>query len=136
MKCEHCPVQSGRSCLGEIHRPVCLDVQSGLPGRAEQLVALAEPKPPGILEMAGSFVRATVAHVADGCREAPPEVQAERKRICLTNACGSCVNEGRGCNACGCGVSEALSFVGLDMDEKRRWASSRCPLPEPLWGPV
>lgn len=92
--------------------------------------------PPTLATMAGNLAKAVVAHVADGMAHAPPEVQAERKRICLSNECGHCIDGGKGCTACGCGTIAAISFIGLDMDEKRRWASSRCPLDPPLWEAV
>jgi hypothetical protein len=91
---------------------------------------------PGLAMMAGNLAKAVVAHVADGGRKASPEVQAERKRICLTNQCGCCIDGGKGCTACGCGTIAALSFVGLDMVLKRSLASSRCPLEPPRWEAV
>jgi glycosyltransferase involved in cell wall biosynthesis len=45
MKCDQCPVGAGLTCLGEQHKPVCRDVAGGLPGRAAQLVAIANGKP-------------------------------------------------------------------------------------------
>ena len=48
MKCPRCPVNPDLPCVGERHAPVCLDVASGKPGRAAQLVAISEglPSPP------------------------------------------------------------------------------------------
>ena len=77
MRCSKCPVRPGLACLGETHRPVCRDVEAGMPGRAAQLAALAEG--PGPLAMAAGLAGAVVAHVADGMREAPPEVRAGRR---------------------------------------------------------
>jgi len=91
---------------------------------------------PNLVQMAGNLARAVVAHAADAGRHASPAVQAERKRICLSNECGYSRNEAKACEACGCGVIGALSFIGLDMDEKRSWASSRCPLNTPRWDAV
>jgi hypothetical protein len=121
MKCPHCPVRVGLACLGEQHQPACRDVANGLPGRAAQLIALAEGKPlpaaPGLVAMAGNFVKAAVAHVADGGRIAPPEVQAARRAECFSSRCGQHDGLNDKCKACGC----------IAMNLKRSWASSECP---------
>lgn len=128
VKCNHCPVRVGLTCLGEGSGiledglgPLCRDVANGLPGRAEQLVTLAEGTSPGLMAMAGSFARSAIAHAANGSRLASPEVQAERKRICF--ACSHLDKIRDRCNICGC----------IFMDTKRSWASERCPLDPPRW---
>ncbi len=103
------------------------------------MVVEPEPVPeqsprPSLVAMAASFASSAIGHAANGFRKASPEVQEARRAICL--ACPKSINEAKGCSACGCGVIGALSFVGLDMDEKRAWASSRCPLAVLRWGKV
>lgn len=93
-----------------------------------------EKDQPSMLKKAGNLASAVVGHVADGGRIAPPEVQAAREAECF--ACPHHDHPKDGCSACGCGVIGALSFVGLDLALKRSWASSRCPLKVPKWGPV
>ena len=132
MKCPQCPVRSALDCVGETHSPVCRDVEAGMPGRAAQLVALAEG--PGPLAMAANFAGAVVAHIADGGRLAPPGVQAGREAEC--RKCPHHDHHADSCLACGCGVVAAISFVGLDLKFKRSWASSRCPDNPPRWTPV
>ncbi len=89
---------------------------------------------PNFAQQAVALTKAVVEHVADRGRQAPTEVQAERLTIC--QACPHSSKEATACSACGCGVIGALSFVGLNMVEKRSWASSRCPLKEPKWDAV
>jgi hypothetical protein len=43
--CNPCPVSPELTCPGEGHRAFCADMAAGLPGRAAQLVALAEGRP-------------------------------------------------------------------------------------------
>lgn len=134
-KCAICPVRPGLTCRGEGRSPLCLEVAGDLPGLAESLVSEAEYDAlPGLLEKAGNLARAVVSHVADGGRIASPEVQAERKELCFS--CSHLDKTRDACSACGCGVICALSFVGMDMDKKRSWASSRCPLSQPRWEAV
>lgn len=136
MKCDKC-VLPDSGCKGERLSHLC-----GRDDYREFFRANPEPirggQAPGLVQMAGNLARAGAKqahHVAKGGEFfAPQEVQAERKRICLTNHCGHCVNGGKGCTACGCGTVAAISFIGLDMDEKRSWASSVCPLDPPRWG--
>lgn len=80
--------------------------------------------PPSLLAMAGNLVGAVVAHVGDGGRKASDEVQAERLAIC--ESCPYLSQENGSCMKCGCS----------NMNLKRSWASSSCPLPEPKWSPV
>lgn len=87
-----------------------------------------------IINQAVELTHAVVEHIADAGRIAPTEVQAERERTCV--ACPNSGGDIKQCRACGCGVVGALSFIGLNMVEKRRWASSRCPLQVPLWQAV
>jgi hypothetical protein len=101
---------------------------------ASPAIAAAPPNPPSLSAMAGSFVGAVVAHVADGGRKASAEVRAQRAATC--NACPLHDPQKDACTACGCGVIPALSFVGLDLGLKRSWASSVCPDSPPRWGPV
>jgi hypothetical protein len=63
---------------------------------------------------------AALDHVADDCRIAPPEVQADRERLC--RACPLHDAARDRCSVCGCNLSL-----------KRTWASSACPLPYPEW---
>lgn len=112
-----------------------------LPPHIQAMVARPAPEPPPeptppaptLLSKASSFVGAVATHIADGGRKAPEEVRAARLEACQT--CPLHV-EPDGCTACGCGVNPALSFVGLDLELKRSWASSRCPDNPPRWGPV
>jgi hypothetical protein len=132
MKCPHCPVAGHLTCLGETTPPLCILVEAGQPGRAEQLVALAEGGPPAewetgpvgpsLITRAGNLARSVVAHVADGGRKASAEVQAARKAEC--EACPLLVDNK--CSQCGC----------VAMNLKRSWASSRCPLDPPKWDAV
>jgi hypothetical protein len=121
MKCHQCPVRPGLVCLGETTPSLCLRVAEGQPGRAEQLVALAEVEAtppdhsPSLLTMAGNFAGAVVAHALDGGRQASEAVQAERKAMCF--ACDLHDHVRDSCSSCGCSA----------MNLKRSWASSRCP---------
>lgn len=123
MRCPRCPVAEGLPCLGEKAPPLCRDVESGMPGRAEQLIGLAEGQP-SMLEKAANLAKAVIGHVADAGRIAPPEVQAARKAECF--ACSHHDHQRDRCQFCGCTL----------MNLKRSWASERCPLPTPKWGPV
>ncbi len=79
----------------------------------------AQTKPPSLAKQAVSFAKATVKHVATGCRNAPADVIAERLRIC-----GGCEHfTGTRCLKCGCG-----------SNLKTSWADSECPVGK--WGPV
>lgn len=89
---------------------------------------------PSLLSRAVSLASAVVDHISDGGRKASPEVQAEREEIC--RGCDQSEKDATACRACGCGVIGALNFIGLDMVEKRSWASSRCPLKSPKWDQV
>lgn len=102
------------------------------PAVRDRVLADPPPDPPGLLTMAGNLAGSAIAHVADGGRKASPKVQAERRAIC--RACPLLVDGG--CTACGCGTIKSLSLVGLALDLKRSWASSRCPLEPPRWGAV
>lgn len=113
MKCQHCPVRAGLDCFGEKHKPACELVRAGQPGRAEQLIAMAE-NPPGLLEMAGNFAKAVAGHVANGMKPTPPDVEESRKAICM--ACPFHDAESDRCVKCGCNLSI-----------KRSWESSTCP---------
>jgi hypothetical protein len=75
---------------------------------------------PSILAQASSFICAVVVHTLDDCRIAPPEVQAERERLCRACPLHDAVRDR--CNVCGCNLSL-----------KWTWASSACPLPYPEW---
>ena len=86
---------------------------------------------PTIAAMALDFAKNVVAYAADGFRKATPEVQAARKETCLT--CNYAADEARACRVCGCGGTSVASFIGLNMNEKRSWATSRCPLIQPRW---
>ena len=88
----------------------------------------AKPRLPA---MALDLAKNAIAHAADGFRQATPEVQAARKAICL--ACDYADDNGKQCRACGCGGNSIMSYIGLNMDEKRSWATSRCPLIQPRW---
>lgn len=130
MKCQHCPVRSALACLGERHDPVCKNVAEGQPGRAEQLVALAEAEAsPGWLERVRNLASAVVDHVADGGRLADDETREARMETC--RACPRFDPSGPTCLVCGCG---GVIPGGLEM--KLAWASSRCPLDPPKWGSV
>jgi hypothetical protein len=140
MKCHQCPVRPGLVCLGETTPSLCRRVAEGQPGRADQLVALAEadaaPNPtpsPSLMTMAVGLAGAVVAHVVDGGRKASQVVQDERRAICRSNVCGQHDGGKDGCTACGCGLNPALSFIGLDFELKRSLASSRCPSDPPRW---
>lgn len=81
MHCDSCPVRRDRPCLGAIHPPACDDVHRGLPGRAEQLVALAY----------------------SGDREVPPPAPGPDLRLAmLADLCPI------GAGPCGCGASPRL----------------------------
>lgn len=146
VSCKSCPIDpnSVTPCcaITHGHRRLCELIASGRDDYRDVVIRLTnggpppEAKPPGLVAMSGNLARAVVAHVADGAHHASPEVQADRKRICLSNECGHCINGGKGCTACGCGTIAALSFVGLDMVLKRSLASSRCPLNPPRWEAV
>lgn len=84
----------------------------------------AAPTRPTLVGKAIGFGKAAVAHVAAGRPIAPPEVQAERERICF--ACAHLDKVTDTCNICGCGL----------MKLKRSWADQGCPLSQPKWGPV
>ncbi len=125
MRCEHCPVPTGGVCHGEFDPSAC------------DYHARRRAEIPGLLAKAGNFVGSVVDHALDGGRKASPEVQAGRLRICRSNECGQVLDDGKGCNACGCGATAAVfNHVGLDMTLKRSWASSRCALEPPLWDAV
>lgn len=85
---------------------------------------------PTLLTQAASLVGAVVDHALDGFRQATPQVAAQRERLC--RECPHAVNGVAGCSSCGCGVIGALSFIGLDMNLKRKLASSACP--DGRWG--
>lgn len=48
MRCDHCPVRAGLDCLGQTTPALCAEVEAGRPGRADQLVRLAETGSLGI----------------------------------------------------------------------------------------
>lgn len=111
------------------HRAFCGDPRYREIVRRMTLGIPMEPEPvqqpmPGLLEKAGNLARAVVTHVADGGRIASPEVQAERKAICFS--CSHLDKARDKCNVCGCS----------NMDLKRSWASSACPLSPPRWEAV
>ena len=81
--------------------------------------------------MALDLAKNAIVHAADGFRHAPPEVQAERKAICL--ACDYADDNGKQCRVCGCGSMSMFSMIGVDLALKRTMASSRCPLNPPKW---
>jgi hypothetical protein len=81
------------------------------------------PTAPGLLSMAGSLLRAGLAHLGNHAEIASEDVRAERKRICL--ACPLHDPERDSCRECGC-----------HLPLKRAWASSSCPLSPPRWGAV
>jgi hypothetical protein len=127
MKCHQCPVKPPLACLGETTPSLCRRVAEGQPGRAEQLVALAEG--PSLLEMAGGFLAAMRGLVADGGRLAPRAVRKARRAACL-----ACPHHDPGldaCRQCGCG-----SVIPGGLVVKRAIASSECPDSPPRFGPV
>lgn len=133
MKCEACPVREALACLGERHNPVCKDVADGMPGRAAQLVALAEnppepPRPPTWPRMARSFLVALLRHLWDP-RKAPRPVRAAREAECRANACGKYDAAKDACASCGCGYA-----VPGGLALKRSWATEACP--QGRWGPA
>ena len=129
IKCDDCPVWDGLSCLGETTPSLCRHVAEGQPGRAEQLVAIAGGNPPGALAMAGSFVAAMRALVADGGRLAPREVRQARRATC--EACPFHQAVPDSCLKCGCG-----SVIPGGLTAKLAIASSVCPDEPPRWHAV
>lgn len=83
---------------------------------------------PSLPAMAADAARSLAAHLADGGRKAPPEVQAERMTTC--RACPHLEPTMPACRKCGCG---SVLKGGLEL--KLSWASSRCPDLNPRWGP-
>jgi hypothetical protein len=123
MRCDRCPVGAALACLGERVPHLCQLVAEGQPGRAEQLIALAEANRPGLVPKLLRLTRALVAHIRDWFRKAPRRVRAERAATC--RACPQWIVERDSCKICGCMLSI-----------KRGWASSRCPLEPPRWDAV
>ena len=65
------------------------------------------------------FLKALFRHIMGGLKIVPQEVFEKRSSIC-----GKCpLNDGGTCGVCGCKLSIKL-----------KWATEKCPLPEPLWG--
>lgn len=60
MRCEVCPVPPGLPCFGLDHPPTCDDVRAGLPGRAAQLLLLADPWAPRPAAVRGDDVAAAI----------------------------------------------------------------------------
>jgi glycosyltransferase involved in cell wall biosynthesis len=115
-------VESGKAWVSEI-----ASVEVFGKRWSAHLAGLLPPKavkPPGLLKMGASLVKAVVAHVADAGRKASAEVQAERKAACF--ACPLLDKVRDRCLKCGCTA----------MNTKRSWASSVCPDDPPRWESV
>lgn len=98
MRCAHCSVAEGLPCLGERAPPLCRDVKRGMPGRAEQLLAIAEGR----------------------ARPAAPDVQASRQAICRT--CEHFDAEAYRCQICMCGLKLRISSAASACpDNPPRW---------------
>lgn len=89
----------------------------------------AEPEEePGLLEKAGSFLKARQQHRAAGRPVLPPEKIAERFEICSSNRCGKFIalSEGKGkCRSCGCGLKKVEDWMAAF--NKLSYATERCP---------
>lgn len=112
--------------MGQTVPHLCQLAAEGQPGRAEQLIAIAEGKAPTAASMAGSFFRAMRGLVADKGRLAPREVRRARRAAC--EACPFHVASPDSCSKCGCG-----SVVPGGLAAKLAIASSECPDSPPRW---
>jgi len=72
-------------------------------------------KPPGLVDMASTFIAAATAQVLAGNPIASEAVQARRKALC--HACPLLDKDSDRCNKCGC----------IAMNLKRSWSTSACP---------
>jgi glycosyltransferase involved in cell wall biosynthesis len=111
-------------------------IEAIVPAKTAPPVAPTPAKSPGLLSQAASLGRAIVAHIADGGRLASDEVQAERRRICESNACKLYDAANDKCTACGCSNNSTANWIGVSLDLKRSWASSACPARSSQWGAV
>jgi hypothetical protein len=133
MRCEHCPVEVGKTCLGDTNPEAfphfCRWATSPEPREREMVVLRSavgyappervEPAPaatgPGLLTRAVNFGKAIVSHVAAGRPEADEPTASARLAICL--GCEHLDARAMTCNLCGCAL-----FV------KTYWLDQHCPI--------
>ena len=90
-------------------------------------------EPPGLIQQAVNFGKATINHLAHGIKHCTEEQKQDRYNKCSKNMCGLFRPHGDGgvCahDECGCFIRSNGKFM-----DKLSWADSKCP--EGYWGPI